>query len=49
MLTLFDGVCFVAGRNTRLVLLGEELTDGFLPAAHADLIEDGLEVISYDA
>ena len=41
------GVWFVAGRHTRLVLLGEDLTDEFPPAARADLVKDGLEVISH--
>jgi hypothetical protein len=26
-----------------MVLLGEDLTDEFSPAAHSDLVEDGLE------
>jgi len=33
----------VAGRNTRLVLLGEELTDEFPPAVLADLVEMALK------
>jgi hypothetical protein len=41
------GVWFVAGCHTRLVLPGEDLTDEFPSAAHADLVEDGLEVISH--
>jgi hypothetical protein len=35
----------VAGRYARLVLLSEDLTDEFSPTAHADLVEDSLEVI----
>ncbi len=28
-------------------MLGEDLTDEFSPATHADLVEDGLEVIAH--
>src|SRR5215207_10381685 len=41
------GVKFVARRHARLILLCEDLTDEFSPAAHADLVEDGLEVIAH--
>jgi hypothetical protein len=37
----------VTGRHARLVLLSEDLPDKFSPAAHADLIEDGLEVVPH--
>ena len=30
-----------------MVVLGEDLTDEFSAAAHADLVEDGLEVIAH--
>jgi hypothetical protein len=40
-------VRFVARRHARLVVLGEDLTDQFSSAAHADLVEDGLEVIPH--
>ena len=41
------GAWFVACRHTWLVVLGEDLTDEFSAAAHADLAEDGLEVIPH--
>ena len=31
--------------HTRLVVLGEDLTDGISPAVHANLVDVGLEVI----
>ena len=37
----------MTGSHARPVLLGEDLTDEFSPAAHADLIEDSLEVIPH--
>ena len=37
----------MAGGHAWLVLLGEDLPDKFSPAAHADLVEDGLEVIPH--
>src|SRR5215212_5877583 len=41
------GVWLVAASHTRLVLQSEDLADEFSAAAHADLVEDGLEVISH--
>jgi hypothetical protein len=41
-------VWFVAGRHMRLVVLGEDLTDEFSPTAHADLVEDGGQLGSYN-
>src|SRR5215216_2933231 len=41
------GAWFLTCRHAWLVVLGEDLTDEFSPAAHADLIEDGLEVIPH--
>jgi hypothetical protein len=46
MLLATRGIEFVAGRQARLVLLGEDLLDEFSPAVHAGLIEEGLEVIA---
>ena len=40
-------VWFAAGRHARLVLLGEDLPDEVSAATHADLVEDGLEVIPH--
>ena len=40
-------VQFAAGRHARLVLLGEDLPEEFSAAAHPDLVEDGLEVITH--
>jgi aminocarboxymuconate-semialdehyde decarboxylase len=37
-------VQLAAGCHARLVLLCEDLSDKFSPAAHADLVENGLEV-----
>jgi hypothetical protein len=41
------GVWFVARRHARLVVLGEDPADEFSAAAHAYLVEDGLEVIPH--
>jgi hypothetical protein len=41
------GVQFLTCRHAWLVMLGEDLTDEFSSAAHADLIEYGLEVIAH--
>jgi hypothetical protein len=37
----------VTGRHARLVVLSEDLTYELSPAAHANLVEDGLEVIAH--
>src|SRR5918999_1679036 len=41
------GVRFLSGRHAWPVVLGEDLADELSPAAHADLVEDRLEVIAH--
>lgn len=41
------GIKFAARCHAWLVLLCEDLTDEFSTAAHADLVEDGFEVVAY--